>query len=65
MQALERTLADVAAFDPLLNATCWLDADLGRREAAALDAERASPASDTERAPRCCSGGPSSACRCC
>ena len=50
VQALERTLADVAAFDPLLNATCWLDADLGRREAAALDAERAACRDDTERA---------------
>ncbi len=64
VQALERTLADVAAMDPHLDAVCRLAPDLGRQQAQVLDAELAACRSDAERA-ACCSVAPSSACRCC
>jgi amidase len=50
VQALERTLADVAAMDPHLNAVCRLAPDLGRQQAQVLDAELAACRSDAERA---------------
>ncbi len=50
VQALQRTLADVAAIDPQLNAVCRLEPELGLQQAAALDAERAACRSDDERA---------------
>lgn len=49
LQALERTLADVAAIDPQLNAVCRLEPGLGRAQAAALDAELAACRSDGAR----------------
>lgn len=49
-QALQRTLDDVAAIDPLLNAVCLLAPDVGHRQAARLDAELAGCRSDAERA---------------
>lgn len=48
-QAFERTLADVAAMDPALGAVCLLASELGRREAAARDAELAACRSDADR----------------
>ena len=50
VQALQRTLADVAAINPQLNAVCHLAPDLGLQQAAALDAELAACASDADRA---------------
>jgi amidase len=50
VQALERTLADVAAIDPLLNAVCRLEPELGLQQARLLDAELAACLSDAERA---------------
>lgn len=49
VQALERTLADVAAMNPLLNAVCGLAPELGLQQASALDAELAACRSDSER----------------
>lgn len=49
-QALERTLADVAAIDPALNAVCRLEPALGAQRASTLDAELAACRSDADRA---------------
>lgn len=48
-QALQRTLDDVAALNPVLNAVCRLAADVGLQQAAALDAEAAACRNDAER----------------
>lgn len=48
--ALHRTLADVAAIDPALNAVCHLAPGLAEQQAAALDAELQACRSDAERA---------------
>jgi amidase len=50
VQALERTLADVRAIDPHLNALCWCDESLGLERAAGLDAELAACRDDAARA---------------
>jgi amidase len=50
VEALQRTLTDVAAIDPQLNAVCLLAPELGLQQAAALDAELAACGSDSERA---------------
>lgn len=50
VQALQRTLDDVAALNPLLNAVCHLAPELGLQQAALLDAEAAACRSDAERA---------------
>lgn len=50
VQALQRTLADVAAIDPSLNAVCLLKPELGLQRAAELDAEWAACRSDADRA---------------
>jgi amidase len=49
-QALERTLADVAALDPKLNAVCLLRPDVAQATAAALDAELAGCSDTASRA---------------
>ena len=49
VQALERTLTDVAAMNPLLNAVCHMAPELGFEQASALDAELAGCRSDAER----------------
>lgn len=48
-QALERTLADIAAIDPQLGAVCLLAPEVGRAQAQALDAELAACRSDAAR----------------
>ncbi|MCA0242279.1 MAG: amidase [Proteobacteria bacterium] len=49
-QALERSLADLAAVEPTLNAVALLRPELGHQHAAALDGEWAACRSDAERA---------------
>ena len=49
-QVLERSLADLAAVEPTLNAVALLRPELGRQHAAALDGEWAACRSDAERA---------------
>jgi len=49
VQALERTLASVAALNPKLNAVCLLAAAVGHRQAEALDAELAACRDDAAR----------------
>ena len=49
-QAMQDTLARVAELNPKLNAVCHLDAELGLRGAAAVDAQLAACTSDGERA---------------
>lgn len=48
-QALERTLADVAAIDPALGAVCLLAPELGFAQAQALDAELGACRRDADR----------------
>jgi amidase len=50
LQALQRTLADVAAIDPQLNAVCLLAPETGLQQATVLDAELAACHSDADRA---------------
>lgn len=49
VQALERTLADVAAIDPSLNAVCLLAPEVGFAQARAIDSELTACRSDAER----------------
>lgn len=49
VQALERTLADVAAIDSSLNAVCLLAPEVGFAQARAIDAELTACRSDAER----------------
>jgi amidase len=50
VQALERTLADVQVLQPRLNAVCLLAPEVGRAQAAALDAELAACTDEPARA---------------
>ena len=50
VQALERTLADVQALQPRLNAVCLLAPEVGRAQAEALDAELAACTDEPARA---------------
>ena len=49
-QALADTLATIERLNPALNAVCRVDAELGHRRAAAIDAQLAACSSDDERA---------------